>query len=46
MTEEQESDKKVSRGSGITTSGDVHISVGSGQIGIGKGITQTQIITF
>ena len=44
MTEEQESDKKVSGGSGITTTGDVHISVGSGQLGIGKGITQTQII--
>lgn len=44
MTEEQESDKKVSGGSGITTSGDVHISVGSGQIGIGNGITQTQIV--
>jgi hypothetical protein len=43
MTEEQESDKKVSDGSGITTTGDVHISVGSGQLGIGKGITQTQI---
>jgi len=43
MTEEQESDKKVSGGSGITTTGDVHISVGSGQLGIGKGITQTQI---
>jgi len=36
MTEEQESDKKVSDGSGITTTGDVHISVGSGQLGIGK----------
>jgi len=43
MTEEPESDKKVSGGSGITTTGDVHISVGSGQLGIGKGITQTQI---
>jgi len=43
MTEEQESDKKVSGGSGITTTGDVHISVGSGQLGIGKGFTQTQI---
>lgn len=42
MTEE-ESDKKVSGGSGITTTGDVHISVGNGQLGIGKGITQTQI---
>ena len=45
MTEEQESDKKVSGGLGITTTGDVHISVGSGQLGIGKGITQTQIIS-
>ncbi|NAS89573.1 hypothetical protein C4E24_07570 [ANME-1 cluster archaeon AG-394-G21] len=42
MTEE-ESDKNVSGGHGITTTGDVHISVGSGQFGIGKGITQTQI---
>jgi hypothetical protein len=45
MTEEQESDKKLSGGPGITAGGNVHISGVSGQVAIGKDITQTQIIS-
>ena len=44
MTEE-ESDKKVIGGPGITTAGDVSVSTGSGQAAIGENITQTQIIS-
>ena len=44
MTEE-ESDKKVSGGPGITAAGDVSVSIGSGQAAIGENITQTQIIS-
>lgn len=44
MTEEQESGKKVIGGSGITASGNVHISSVSGHVTIGD-ITQTQIIS-
>jgi hypothetical protein len=40
MTEEQESDKKVSGGSGITAGGNVFISGVSGQVAIGEDITQ------
>ena len=47
MTEERESDKKVSGGPGITAGGNAHISVGSGKVAvaIGEGITQTQVIS-
>ena len=45
MAEEQESDKKVIGGSGITTTGNVSISNVSGQVAIGENITQTQIIS-
>ena len=40
MTEEQESDKKVIGGSGITAGGNVSISGVSGQVAIGEDITQ------
>ena len=43
MTEEQESDKKVSGGPGITTTGNVSISGVRAQVAIGENITQTQI---
>ena len=45
MTEEQKSGKKVIGGPGITASGDVHIIDISGQLAIGKDITQTQIMS-
>ena len=44
MTEE-ESDKKVICGPGITTAGDVSVSIGSGQVAIGEYIAQTQLIS-
>jgi hypothetical protein len=40
---EEESDKKVIGGPGITAGGNVQISGGSGQVAIGENITQTQI---
>ena len=40
MTEEQESDKKVSGGSGITAGGNVSINGVSGQVAIGEDIIQ------
>ena len=43
MTEEQESDKKVSGGPGITAGGNVSISGVRGQVAIGENITQTHI---
>jgi len=45
MTEEQESDKKVSGGPGITAGGNVSISGVNGQVAIGEGITQIQTIS-
>lgn len=45
MTEENESDKKVVGGHGITAGRDVHIGDISGQVAIGLNITQTQTIT-
>jgi hypothetical protein len=38
---EEESDKKVIGGPGITAGGNVQISGGSGQVAIGENITQT-----
>ena len=45
MAEEQESDKKVSDGPGITAGGNVHISSVSGQVAIGEDITQTLVVS-
>ena len=44
MTEERESDKKVSDSPGITAGGDVTFGDVSGQVAIGKNITQTQTL--
>ena len=45
MTEEQESGKKVIGGPGISAGGNVSISGVSGQVAIGKDITQTWVIS-
>ena len=45
MMEEHESDKKVVGGAGITAGGDVNIGDVSGQVAIGKNITQIQSIS-
>jgi hypothetical protein len=42
---EEESDKKVIGGSGVTAGGNVSISGVSGQVAIGENITQTQIVS-
>jgi hypothetical protein len=42
---EEESDKRVSGGPGITAGGNVHISGVSGQVAIGEDITQIQVIS-
>ncbi len=45
MTGEQESDKKVVGGPGITSGGNVTIGDVSGQLAIGENITQTQSLS-
>ena len=45
MTEKEESDKKVVGGSGITSGGDVNIGDVSGQVAIGKNISQVQMLS-
>ncbi|KAF5414171.1 MAG: hypothetical protein C5S49_07250 [Candidatus Methanogaster sp.] len=45
MTEEHESDKKVTGGTGITAGGDVNIGAVSGQVAMGENIVQIQSIS-